>query len=162
MALDEADIDGDADIDGIDEDSSVVLPPAVEPPEQAVSAKAEPRTRARPAITGFLLVSMTFLRNRPDRVCDPSGTPRCEGRFAVERLTQGIRDPRRIGLRNVAIHQAQRHPDLEKYQISGLKIFSRIFFDEFGPRSERAGRAAGATSRATRAHPRVPTRRRTQ
>lgn len=99
MVPEEAEADGEADIEGIDEDSSVVVPPEVVPPEHAVRAKAEPRTRARPATTGFLLVSMTFLRNRSDRVCDPSGTPRCEGRFAVERLTQGLRDPRGIGLR---------------------------------------------------------------
>lgn len=97
----EADIEGEAAIEGAVVASSAV-PPEVVPPEHAVRAKAEPRTRARPATTGFLLVSMTFLRNRSDRVCDPSGTPRCEGRFAVERLTQGLRDPPGIGLRNVA------------------------------------------------------------
>jgi len=108
IALD--DIDGEADIEGIAL-SSVVEPPEVVPPEHAVRAKAEPRTRARPATTGFLLVSMTFLRNHPDRVCDPSGTPRCEGRFAVERLTQGLRDPLGIGLRNVADSTGRRHSE---------------------------------------------------
>jgi hypothetical protein len=90
------DAEGDADIAGALL-SSVVDPPEVEPPEQAVRAKAEPRTRARPATTGFLLVSMTFLRNRSDRGCDPSGTPWC-GWFAVERLTRGLRVPEEIGL----------------------------------------------------------------
>lgn len=115
----EADIEGDASIEGAVL-SSVVVPPEVVPPEHAVRAKAEPRTRARPATTGFLLVSMTFLRNRSDRVCDPSRTPRCEGRFAVERLTQGLRDPPGNGLRNVSHPVVPRHPETEKAQISGL------------------------------------------
>ena len=93
--------EGDAAMEGA-VDSSVVPPAVVEPPEHAVRAKAEPRTRARPATTGFLFFSMTFLRNRSDRGCDPFRTPRCGGRFAVLRRTQGLRDPLPIGLRIVA------------------------------------------------------------
>ena len=69
IMFDEA--EGDAAIEGAAEDSSVVPPAVVEPPEHAVRAKAEPSTRARPATTGFLFFSMTFLRNRSDRGCDP-------------------------------------------------------------------------------------------
>lgn len=130
IMLDEA--EGDASMDGAAEVSSAA-PPAVEPPEHAVRAKAEPRTRARPATTGFFLVSMTFLRNRSDRGCDPSGTPRCEGRSAVLRRTQGLRDAPAFGLRNVAKSALNRHPDVGKAQIRGAEIFLRMFLCGYGP-----------------------------